>query len=271
MNDVILLPPPRSQAEPRIAPQIELDVRPPEDVRLPPPGRSTPWKALAAPAAALVLVFGIGWTVAARINDARRGPDPDQVAAQAAASSAAEILRATQAQQREIADLRGHVESLKSKLDAQAQKSHAAESTLAALQKSLAEQKAAEAAATSQLQAKLEKVRSLSAERAPDRAPVASIPRALPQALPKVLPTSDLRPSTTNAAAHVPTGAYRAYVLRDVEDGRAVVEGSKGLVEVGPGDILPGGARVEKIVKRGPDWVVLTDRGAINPDGRWDD
>ncbi len=267
MNDVILLPPPKPpakpQAEAQARPQIEIDVQPPEDIRLPPPGRSMAWKALAAPAAALVLVFGIGWTVAARINDARRGPDPDQMAAQAAARSAAEVLRATQAQQREIADLRGHVESLKNKLEAQAQKSHAAESTLATLQKSLAEQKAAEAAATSQLQAKLEKVRSLSTERAADRSPVASIARALPK--------PELKPSPKAVAAQVSTAAYRAYVLRDVEDGRAVVEGSEGLVEVGPGDVLPGGARVEKIVRRGRDWTVLTDRGAINPDGRWDD
>ena len=63
---------------------------------------------------------------------------------------------------------------------------------------------------------------------------------------------------------------YRAFVLRDIEDGRAVVEGARGLEEVGPGDVLPGGARVERIEKRGANWVVLTDRGAINPDGRWD-
>ena len=46
-------------------------------------------------------------------------------------------------------------------------------------------------------------------------------------------------------------GAYRAYVLREVEGGRAIVEGAHGLEEVVPGDILPGGARVEKIERHG--------------------
>jgi hypothetical protein len=67
------------------------------------------------------------------------------------------------------------------------------------------------------------------------------------------------------------TGPYRAFVLRDIDNGRAVVEGAHGLQDVGPGEVLPGGARVERIERRGPDWVVLTDRGVIQPDGRWED
>jgi hypothetical protein len=78
------------------------------------------------------------------------------------------------------------------------------------------------------------------------------------------------QPLPRPVTAQAPTGIYRAYVLRDIADGRAVVEGAQGLEEVGPGDVLPGGARVQRIEKRGPNWVVLTDRGAINPDGRWD-
>ncbi len=283
MNEMILIPPPKPVAKSRPglhqtgsqSSRLEdIGLLPPEDIRAPAGGRgrSMDWKMFTAPAAALVLVFGIGWSVAARIHDATRGPDPDQIAAQAAATfaakSAAAVLSATQTQQREIADLRGHVENLKGKLDAQAQKSHAAESTLAALQKSLAEQRAADAATASKLQAKLEKMQTLAAQRVIDRAPVASISRDLSNEPPR----SNLQaPAPKAASVHVPAGAYRAYVLRDVEDGRAVVEGPEGLVEVGPGETLPGGARVEKIERRGRDWVVLTDRGAINPDGHWDD
>jgi hypothetical protein len=51
----------------------------------------------------------------------------------------------------------------------------------------------------------------------------------------------------------------------------AVVESSTGLDEVGPGDTLPGGARVERLEKRGREWVLVTNRGVIAPDGRWED
>ena len=224
------------------------------------------WKTFAAPAGALVLIVGIGWMVAARIDDATRAPSPEQAAAQAAAGSAAEAVRLSQAQHQEIATLRVHLESLKGKLETQAQKTHASEATIAALQKTLAEQKADAAAAASQLQARIEKVHS-EAEKALDRTPVASIAKPLPGAK---SPQVSMPPQGSLAPEPV-LGPYRAFVLRDVERGRAIVEGAHGLEEVEPGDILPGGARVEKIERRGTQWLVLTNRGAIAPDGRWDD
>ena len=253
MNDMIILPPPK--AEPRAEPEL----RAPEDFITYEPIRSPRWKTYAAPAGALVLVLGIGWMVAARINDAARAPSPDMIAAQAAADSAAQALNAAQTQRQELAALRNHVECLKAKLDAQAQKSHANEATIATLQKTLAEQRADAAAATSQLQAKIEKVQTLASEKQADHMPVGSIGKPLP------------KPPLSKPTALNPTAPYRAFVLRDVEDGRAVVEGARGLEDVGPGDVLPGGARVERIERRGPNWIVLTDRGAIAPDGRWDD
>ncbi len=260
MNDMILLPPPRSNPDP--------GVRPPEDLRLPPPdksgvgaatdGRSPAWKSFAAPLSALFLVFGLGWAAAS----VTRGTD----------HVVAEALKAAQGQKQDIAELRGHLASLTGKLEAQAQKAHASEATIAALQKSLSEQKSDAAATASQLQARLEKLQSLAAARSADsrpadRTPVAAIPpasqaAAQPKPLPKALPSALATPS--------PNTVYRAYVLRDVADGRAVVEGAQGLEEVGPGDVLPGGARVQRIERHGQAWVVLTDRGAINPDGRWD-
>ncbi|MGO9390070.1 hypothetical protein [Rhodoblastus sp.] len=251
MNELMIVPQPRPQ------PRIELEAEKREDFAPSKPAASPWWKSLAAPVA-LALVFGIGWAVSARVGDTSRDPSPEMVAAQNAAK---EALGATQAQRQEIAALRGNVDSLKSKLEAQAQKTHAAETTIAALQKSLSEQRADAAAATSQLQAKIEKIQS-QAEKPADRNPVSTIARPLPRPSPNSL--------TRTVAAPAPLTPYRAFVLRDIEDGRAVVEGARGLEEVGPGDVLPGGARVERIEKRGANWVVLTDRGAINPDGRWD-
>jgi uncharacterized coiled-coil protein SlyX len=259
MNDMILIPPPKRKPDP--------GVRPPEDIRLPPPerdtgakeGRAPAWKTFAAPASALFLVFGLGWATASVTRSS------DHVVAEA--------LKSSQGQRQDIADLRSHVDALTGKLEAQAQKTHASEATIAALQKSLSEQRAEAAATTSQLQAKLEKIQSLAAARsaenkAADRTPVSAIPApgaqvgAQAAALPKPLPSP--------VGAQPPNTVYRAYVLRDIAEGRAVVEGAHGLEEVGPGEVLPGGARVQRIERRGQGWVVLTDHGAINPDGRWD-
>jgi Skp family chaperone for outer membrane proteins len=261
MNDLITAPKPKPQSQSvaetaAIEPTFETF-------------RPSFWKTFAAPAGALVLIAGIGWMVAARIDDAIRAPSPEQVAAQAAAVSAAEAVRVSHVQHQEIAALRGHLETLKSKLETQAQKTHASEATIAALQKTLSEQKADAAAAESQLQARIEKVHS-EAEKALDRTPVGSIAKPLPVRPPQAnLPQQAGLPR--QPALDPVIGAYRAFVLRDVEGGRAIVEGAHGLEEVIPGDILPGGARVEKIERRGAKWLVLTDHGAIAPDGAWDD
>jgi uncharacterized coiled-coil protein SlyX len=261
MNDLISAPKPETQTQ-SLAETAALE--PPFETL-----RPSFWNTFAAPAGALILIAGIGWIVAARIDDATRAPSPEQVAAQAAAGSAAEAVRLSQAQHQEIAALRGHLETLKSKLETQAQKTHASEATIAALQKTLAEQKADAAAAESQLQARIEKVHS-EAEKALDRTPVGSI--AKPALGAKPPQASSPQASLPKPPAPEPVlGAYRAYVLREVEGGRAIVEGAHGLEEVIPGDILPGGARVEKNERRGAKWLVLTDRGAIAPDGHWDD
>lgn len=54
------------------------------------------------------------------------------------------------------------------------------------------------------------------------------------------------------------------WMLRDVYDGLALVEGRGGaLREVAPGEHLPGMGEVRSIERRGRAWVVLTSRGAI--------
>ena len=100
------------------------------------------------------------------------------------------------------------------------------------MQKSMAEQKAEAATAQSQMQARLEKVQILAAEKTIDRAPTASIkpsrplpkpqPTTLPAAFPMGAPATSPRPSNVQLSP----GLYRAFVLRDVEHGRAVVEGA---------------------------------------------
>ena len=55
----------------------------------------------------------------------------------------------------------------------------------------------------------------------------------------------------------------RDYSLEGVRDGLAMVDGRYGMLQVGPGDFIPGAGRVLRIERRGGDWVVLTSRGVI--------
>jgi hypothetical protein len=58
--------------------------------------------------------------------------------------------------------------------------------------------------------------------------------------------------------------AVEGWVLREVYDGVALIEGrNRRLVEVGPGEQVPGVGRVEAIERRGRRWVVVTAKGLI--------
>lgn len=57
-----------------------------------------------------------------------------------------------------------------------------------------------------------------------------------------------------------------AWALRDVYDGIAMLEDRKRrLLEVAPGDSIPGIGRVDAIERRGRVWVVVTKQGVITP------
>ncbi|MFF9550359.1 hypothetical protein [Methylobacterium fujisawaense] len=54
------------------------------------------------------------------------------------------------------------------------------------------------------------------------------------------------------------------WALRDVYEGTAVLENRRRrLVEVSPGDILPGVGRVEGVERHGREWVVVTRQGLV--------
>jgi hypothetical protein len=63
------------------------------------------------------------------------------------------------------------------------------------------------------------------------------------------------------AAARPPVA--RDWVLWRVRNGRALVQGNGGYFEVVPGSQLPGLGLVQRIVKEGGRWVVLTRNGMI--------
>jgi hypothetical protein len=61
--------------------------------------------------------------------------------------------------------------------------------------------------------------------------------------------------------ARLPT--VQGWVLRDVADGGAVIEGRSGVFEVYAGDPVPGLGRVDAIRRQDGRWVVVTSRGLI--------
>ena len=87
-------------------------------------------------------------------------------------------------------------------------------------------------------------------------ASVAPTPVATPVPPPAPAPTPAVKP-----AKNEPVDGW---VVREVYDGAALVEGrNRRLYEVVPGGVVPGVGRVESIERRGRSWVVLTDKGVI--------
>lgn len=70
--------------------------------------------------------------------------------------------------------------------------------------------------------------------------------------------------SIKEAAAPPKPSVLAGWALRDIYNGRALVEGRNGaLFEVGPGSSLPGVGRVASIKRQDGKWVVVTPKGII--------
>jgi hypothetical protein len=55
----------------------------------------------------------------------------------------------------------------------------------------------------------------------------------------------------------------QGWVLQRVIDGTAIISSREGMIEVGIGAALPGGGRVEDILRRDGRWIVVTSRGLV--------
>jgi hypothetical protein len=74
-----------------------------------------------------------------------------------------------------------------------------------------------------------------------------------PQRQPKPAPVPETPPTT------IP-----GWIVREVANGTATVEGPNGIWRVARGDNLPGAGRVDSIVRWGHRWIVATSRGLIS-------
>jgi hypothetical protein len=103
-------------------------------------------------------------------------------------------------------------------------------------------------------------------------------PPAVPVAVAAATPvaardvTGSVTPPATAAAAALAAQAktevgrlptVEGWVLRDVANGGALIEGRRGIYEVYAGDPIPGVGRVDAIRKQDGRWVVVTSKGLI--------
>ena len=96
-----------------------------------------------------------------------------------------------------------------------------------------------------------------------EKRPVAAAPVApAPQAKP--VPAAATVSNETTGSIDRPK--LHGYWLVEADEGYAVIDGRDGPQQVAPGDVLPGIGQVQRIERRGRDWVVVTSAGVIAGD-----
>jgi hypothetical protein len=124
------------------------------------------------------------------------------------------------------------------------------------------------AAKLAKLSETVEKLRTASVA-APAAAPVAAAAAApaAPKESTGSIQTANAAPAQVPLPAPKPEVArlptVEGWVLRDVGNGSALIEGRQGVFEVYAGDPIPGLGRIDAIRKQDGRWVVVTSRGLI--------
>ena len=97
--------------------------------------------------------------------------------------------------------------------------------------------------------------------------------RAAPPVVPAAVAAAPVAAKEVTGSISPPASAPKAevarlptvegWVLRDVADGAALIEGRRGMFEVYAGDPVPGLGRVDAIRRQDGRWVVVTSKGLI--------
>ena len=96
--------------------------------------------------------------------------------------------------------------------------------------------------------------------------PVAPVAAAAPPAAKEVTGSVSPPAAAPVAAPKIEVGrlpTVEGWVLRDVANGGALIEGRQGIYEVYAGDPVPGLGRIDAIRRQDGRWVVVTSRGLI--------
>jgi len=96
-----------------------------------------------------------------------------------------------------------------------------------------------------------------------EKRPVAAAPVS-PAPQSKPVPAAAAVSNETTGSIDRPK--LQGYWLVEADESYAVIDGRDGPQQVAPGDVLPGIGRVQRIERRGRDWVVVTSAGVIAGD-----
>jgi hypothetical protein len=96
----------------------------------------------------------------------------------------------------------------------------------------------------------------------------AAAPAAAKAAAPGPMPVPDPTQTASVPKFDPRQTPVEGWVLLEVYDGAALVEGRNKVHEIAPGQALPGVGKVQAIEKRGKAWIVVTDKGFIGTEVR---
>jgi hypothetical protein len=96
----------------------------------------------------------------------------------------------------------------------------------------------------------------------PAASPTSATPAARSATGPVEAPRSAASPGLNvqglNEARKIPN-----WVVREVINGKAILQGPRGVIGVSRGDLVPGVGRVQSIARQGGRWIVATKNGVI--------
>jgi hypothetical protein len=75
--------------------------------------------------------------------------------------------------------------------------------------------------------------------------------------------TAATAPKSGDKSPGVETNKIPNWIVREVIDGTAILQGPRGVIGVSTGDLIPGVGRVQSIAKKGGRWIVATNKGVI--------
>lgn len=223
-------------------------------------------------AAGVAAALGVGWIVGANSFDA--GANSQRLAAALEALDAKiDSVAARTAGAEDVDALRASAEKFKTSLEATRNNTAAAVAQLTNKFDRLERDQSARfdridkdvSARLDRFAERLDRVERAAAAPAPTASiPHAEPPPAAPRAQETRVPQTAAPTAPTADRAKIPSNGY---VLREVRGGAALIQSRAGLMEVLPGDRVPGAGRVRSIERRGGQWVVVTTSGVIDAQG----
>ena len=115
-----------------------------------------------------------------------------------------------------------------------------------------------------QLNERLDRIERSAAVVAPPQAPaVATSPTSAARSAAIEAPTSPAS-SALKLQGPIETKKIPNWVVREVINGKAILQGPAGIIGVSTGDLVPGVGRVQSIARQGGRWTVATNKGVIS-------